>query len=124
MTMIDNAPPRGLLRTGLRRLGLACRLIPVGLLAAVALAGPRPALTDAAPFKSRRYEIELEGKLSDVSYEDFDGDGLLDMMVIRGREIQVFFQDSGAGFRGKPDQKWKFDRRAVIFDTADIAKLK
>lgn len=120
MTMIDNAPPRGLLRTGLRRLGLACRLIPVGLLAAVALAGPRPALTDAAPFKSRRYEIELEGKLSDVSYEDFDGDGLLDMMVIRGREIQVFFQDSGAGFRGKPDQKWKFDRRAVIFDTADI----
>ncbi|MDF1660679.1 MAG: VCBS repeat-containing protein [Planctomycetota bacterium] len=63
--------------------------------------------------------IEIGGKLTDAIYEDLNGDKKVDLLITKGREIQVFFQEA-SGFPSKPNQRWKFDRRAVLFDTVDL----
>jgi hypothetical protein len=64
-------------------------------------------------------DIEVGGKLTDASYEDLNGDKRVDLILVKGREIQIFFQQE-SGFSATPSQKWSFDRRAVLFDTIDM----
>lgn len=81
--------------------------------------GAVPGFGAPPPLDFMRCEIEVGGKITDVTSEDLDNDGRKDLLVIRGREIQVYFQDE-TGFQGKPHQRWRFDRRAVLFDTVDM----
>jgi len=73
---------------------------------------------DAPPLDFARYELEIKGKLGGVAYEDLDGDGRLDVLVVRARELLLYFQEP-TGFRGTPHQVLQIDPRAVIFDTVD-----
>lgn len=98
-----------------RRLSLLVTLALVWL----AARGSVPGYTDVPPLDLKRFELEIGGRITDVSWEDLNGDKRLDLLIIRGREIQVFFQ-SEQGFSSQAQQKWKFDSRAVLFDTIDF----
>jgi hypothetical protein len=81
--------------------------------------GSVPGYTAPVELKFSVIDIEVGGKLSDATYEDLNGDKKLDILIVKGREIQIFFQTE-AGFAKQPSQRWKFDRRAVLFDTVDL----
>jgi hypothetical protein len=88
------------------------------VLSALATSGSVAAL--GGPIKLNRFDIDPGDKITEVVLEDLDGDGLKDLVLLLGREVQVYFQRSPGGFPPKPDQRFRIDPRAVVMDVGDV----
>ncbi len=93
---------------------LAAALSPLGVLA---LAG-----TEAAPPPARFREVAFEKgpRITDRLAEDVDGDGRPDLVIVRGREFAIHLQKDGTYDPDRPDQKFRLDERAIIWDFGDL----
>ncbi len=99
---------------------------PVALTALAALVSSlalssSPVRSQSSPVNLVRGDIETKGKITDLVVEDLDGDGNKDLLIIMGREIRLhFFSVKDGGFRPEPDQRFKLDPRAILFDVGDL----
>ncbi|MEZ6184246.1 MAG: VCBS repeat-containing protein [Planctomycetota bacterium] len=64
--------------------------------------------------------LEVGGKITEVLPRDLDGDGRLDLLVVRGREALIYFQEAGGAWPPEPNQRFRFHPRTVIFDVGDL----
>ncbi|MCA8923600.1 MAG: VCBS repeat-containing protein [Planctomycetes bacterium] len=64
--------------------------------------------------------LEVGGKITEVLPRDLDGDGRLDLLVVRGREALVYFQEEGGAWPPAPNQRFRFHPRTVLFDVGDL----
>lgn len=90
-------------------------ILPMTLLLLLGTAGPVP----PGPSSRREMLLRTEGSLDGKTLSDFDGDGLLDILVTSGRKYHLFLQRQ-EGFRPEPDQTGPFDPSAVIYDAGDV----
>jgi hypothetical protein len=119
-----NAPkgresPHPVMKTKGARLGVVLVSLASATAAAALLEPPR-ANALPAPIQFDRTVIQTHGKVTDLIIDDLDGDGRKDLVVVMGREVRVFFQRDKGAFPATPDQSFRIDPRASIFDLGDI----
>lgn len=100
------------------------RRLPVaGLALAALLCGwptPTPAPAQGGGLTLERIDLEVGGKITEVVPADVDGDGLQDLLVVRGREGLLYLQGADRGFAAEPVQRFRFHPRTVLFDVGDL----
>jgi hypothetical protein len=77
-----------------------------------------------------RQNLKVDGKIIGKTYEDLDGDSLVDFLVfyLEGenenskRMVGFFRQQKGSGFDTIPHQTFELNRKASVVDLADINK--
>jgi FG-GAP-like repeat len=100
------------------RRALARGLVIVGLTVALLLPGTAPAQDARASFE--RVDLEVGGRITEVMAHDLDGDGLGDLLVVRGREALIYFQGAGRSWPSEPNQRFRFHPRTILFDIGDL----
>lgn len=71
-------------------------------------------------FAFTNVDLEVGGKITELLPHDLDGDGRLDLLVIRGREALIYFQEAGGAWPPSPNQRFRFHPRTVLFDVGDV----
>lgn len=67
-----------------------------------------------------RVDLETEGRVTEILPTDLDGDGKLDLLVVCGRRVLVFFQGADGSWRKQAHQRFRFHPRTVLFDVGDL----
>ncbi len=93
--------------------------LAAGALLTLLSAPPAPA-RPPAQVAFARTDLEVGGRITEVLVHDLDGDGRLDLFVVRGREALVFFQQADGGWPAAPNQRFRFHPRTVLFDVGDL----
>jgi len=103
--------------------GLA-HVIAAALALAVPLALVTPREAPASPPPSwpsfRELSFPAGKKIIDRVLVDLDADGKKDLVLVRGRETSIFLQKQGAFLPERPDQKFLFQERAILWDDGDV----
>ncbi len=86
---------------------------------------PPPSAKAAPPAAFREIAFPAGARISDTIPEDLNGDGARDLLIVRGREVSVYLQKrdsdpSGTFLPDRPDQRFRFDERAILFDLGDV----
>ncbi len=83
-------------------------------------AAPRPAWSGPSPHFAS-VSLEVDGPITEAVDRDVDGDGLADLILVSGRKVRVHrHHGEGVPFLERPEQSFRFDRRAIVFDVADL----
>jgi hypothetical protein len=67
-----------------------------------------------------RVDLNVGGRVTEVLTPDLNGDGRLDLFVVRGREALVTFQGEDGTWPTEPNQRFRFHPRTVLFDVGDL----
>lgn len=67
-----------------------------------------------------RVDLEIGGRITEIVTEDLDGDGRRDLLVVRGRELLVFFQSARGTWTTQANQRFRFHPRTILFDVGDV----
>ncbi len=102
-----------------RRACVCAVLLAAGL--AAAAAAPASQAEDFKP-SFRSTSLRVGGKVDRRVVYDFDGDGLQDLALFRGRLLLLFLQKKGEGFGRWPDQAFTVWRNAVMCDFARLRR--
>jgi hypothetical protein len=67
-----------------------------------------------------RIDFHIGGRITELATPDLNGDGQRDLLVIRGREALIFFQGAEGRWATRPNQRFRFHPRTILFDVGDI----
>ena len=79
----------------------------------------RVAHAEGAP-SFREFPIGPGQRVTDHIPIDLDGDGFLDLVLVRRREVSIFLQRDGRFEPERPNQRFNFVDAAIIWDHADL----
>jgi hypothetical protein len=78
--------------------------------------------TEAAPEPAGFREISFPAgpRIHDAVPADLNGDGKMDLIIVRGREFSIFVQKDGTFDPAAPDQRFNLHQHGILWDLADI----
>jgi hypothetical protein len=79
-------------------------------------------LNSNANAASRRFNAsEIAGQSSDFFVADLDGDGLKDLVLLKGFKLAVFFQDAERGFANEPQLRYSLGEDPCVIWATKLA---